>query len=186
MADGAVVVVTASPDPGERSQVVRDIAAALLAPAELVAAHAGDHTSGVERVHGGILTTTHGSYRVRGDVVELDGWRGHTETVPRAELLDIAAASGTPAAAARMAAALADHDRAHNDASRYIRKHGDGGHCLTLAQQRAPEWLALCDRMGAVKTARAAWWDSSIDVVGVPGEQLDLFDDLIKEACGGR
>jgi hypothetical protein len=158
-----------------RDAVLRDLAAAVLEPAELLAAHAGDRTPVAERGHLGMLTTGQGGYRVEGDVVVLDGWCGITQTVPLAVLFDIAADAGTEAAAVRLGAALADRDRAHRDAARYIQRHGEDGMILSPAHRQAPEWLALVARMGAVRAAAAAWW-SGEEIARVPGEQLDLFD----------
>jgi hypothetical protein len=159
-----------------RDAVLRELAAAVLEPAELLAAYAGDRTPAAERSHHGVLTTDRGSYHVRGEVVVLDGWRGITETtIPLAALLDVAVDAGTEAATVHVAAALADRDRAHRDAARYIQRHGEGGMVLSPAHRQAPEWLALVARMGAVRAAAAARW-SGEEIGRVPGKQLDLFD----------
>lgn len=157
---------------GAHNEVLQDIARAVLRPAELVAAYAGGRTPGAERTHRGVLSTTHGSYRVRGEHVDLDSWHGHTISVPLTELMALAATVGTCAACDRLTAALADDAQAHKDASRYIRKHGEG-HYLDPDGQRTPEWRALYTRMTAVQTAAALWWCPD---AGVPGEQLDLFE----------
>ncbi len=158
-----------------RALALRGIAADVLTPTELLAAHAGRRAPEVDRSRGGVLTTFSGSYRVHGVVVELDGWAGLTETVALVELLELAAAAGTDAAAARLAAALADRDRATKDAGRYIARHGDGGYCLTPEQMRTPAWQVLRARLGAVGAAAAAWWDPAATPAGPAGEQLDLF-----------
>jgi hypothetical protein len=158
-----------------RDAVLRGLAAAVLEPAEVLAAYAGDRTPSAERSHRGVFTTGQGSYRVHADVVVLDGWCGVSETVPLAELLDLAANAGTEAAGIRLAAALADRDRAHRDVARYIQRRGEGGMVLSPAHRQAPEWLALVARMGTVRASAAAWW-SGEEIARVPGEQLDLFD----------
>lgn len=160
-----------------RALALRGIAADVLTPAELLAAYAGRRVPEADRPHRGVLTTSSGSYRVNGDVVELDGWAGLTETVPLVELLDLAAAAGTDAAAARLAAGIADRNRAAKDAARYITRHGEGGHCLTQQQMQAPAWQVLRARLSAVGAATAAWWAPSAAHADPAGEQLDLFTE---------
>lgn len=140
-----------------RDVVLRDLAAAVLEPAELLATDAASRTPAAARGHQGILTTDQGSYHVRGDVVVIDGSCGITGTVTLGALFDVAAA-GTEAAAVRLAAALADRDRASRDAARYIQRHGEGGMVLSPIHRQAPEWRALVARIGAVRVAAAAWW----------------------------
>lgn len=61
--------------------------------------------------------------------------------------------------------------RAMREAERYIRQHADGALVLTLDQQRAPEWLAIRDRLDAARTARWAPPGSPPP----PGQQMELF-----------
>jgi hypothetical protein len=155
-----------------RAAVLAEIARAVLEPEELLAAWRGEPVPEVERGHRGVLhTIPRSGYQVDGDVVALDAWQGITERVPLGELHALAAAAGSAAAADRLAAALADVPKAMKDAERYIRKHGEGGHFLTLGQQERPEWLAIRERLWGVRTARRLWWTGE----GLPGEQMDLF-----------
>jgi hypothetical protein len=62
-------------------------------------------------------------------------------------------------------------------AAAYIAKHG--GHCLTQAQMRDPEWLAIVAELDHL---RATWtWEDGGRVgqppapPARPGEQIDLF-----------
>jgi hypothetical protein len=164
--------------PGPSALTLRGVAAAVLTPTELIAAHAGHRVPEPHRPFSGVLTSRRGGYQVRGDVVELDRWEGVTATVAMVELLDLAAAAGTDAAAARLRAALADEGRAGKDAARHIARHGTGGHCLTAQQMQEPAWRAIHARLGAVRVAVAAWWDPTVAPIEPASEQLDLFAAL--------
>jgi hypothetical protein len=157
-----------------RAAVLAEIAATVLEPEELLAAWRGDPVPEVDRGHSGMFIGAAG-YHLDGDVLVLDNWQGITERVPLAELLALAAAAGSQAAADRLVAAIADRPKAMKDAERYIRKNGVGGepgHRMILQPgHSAPAWEAIRARLWGVSTARRLWWTGE----GLPGEQIDLF-----------
>jgi hypothetical protein len=167
-----------------RDEVLREIAADLLQPAELVAAFRGSRTPNPERWRWGCSIGS-SYYRLPqtmlpdgrlggGDVVEVHEWNGVTATATMAELMQLAADLGTPAAGDQLAAAIADEGKASQDATRYIKKHGEGGMVLAPHLVSGAEFQAIVARTHAAQAAARAWWRGEAPPA-VPAEQLDLF-----------
>lgn len=162
---------------GPRREVLAAIAERMLTGPDLVAAWAGEPWMPRDRATG--VFSGGGSWLLDGDVVHLDQWEGITGTVPVAEFLALAVAVGSQQARDRIAAAIADHPKAMRDAERYIRAHSVNAMVLSAAQQEAPEWLVIRDRLVAVQAATAAWWSGEPPTVR-PGEQMDLFAEVAR------